>query len=72
MAAVVERLGLDPDKAFMNIDRYGNTSAASIPVALAEAVAAGRVAEGDLVMLSGFGAGMTWGTAILRWGGVER
>jgi len=72
VSAVVERLGIDPEKAFTNIDRYGNTSAASIPVALAEAVDQGRVAEGDLVMLSGFGAGMTWGTALLRWGGADR
>lgn len=71
VTAVVERLGIDPAKAFINIERYGNTSAASIPVALAEAVAAGRIREGDLVMLSGFGAGMTWGTVLLRWGGVK-
>ena len=69
VTAVVERLGIDPAKAFVNIERYGNTSAASIPVALAEAVAGGRIKEGDLVMLSGFGAGMTWGTVLIRWGG---
>ena len=71
VTAVVERLGIDPAKAFVNIERYGNTSAASIPVALAEAVAEGRIKEGDLVMLSGFGAGMTWGTVLIRWGGVR-
>ena len=70
VTAVVERLGIDPAKAFVNIERYGNTSAASIPVALAEAVASGRINDGDLVMLSGFGAGMTWGTVLLRWGGT--
>jgi 3-oxoacyl-[acyl-carrier-protein] synthase-3 len=52
----------------VNIDRYGNTSAASIPLALAEAVEQGRVSDGDLVLLSGFGAGMTWASAVLRWG----
>jgi 3-oxoacyl-[acyl-carrier-protein] synthase-3 len=52
----------------MNIERYGNTSAASIPLALCEATAAGRLTDGDLVLLAGFGAGMTWATALLRWG----
>ena len=52
----------------MNIDRYGNTSAASIPIALCEAAGAGRLTDGDLVLFAGFGAGMTWGTALLRWG----
>ena len=51
----------------VNLDRYGNTSAASIPIALAEAADAGRIAEGDLVLLSGFGSGMTWASALLRW-----
>jgi 3-oxoacyl-[acyl-carrier-protein] synthase-3 len=54
----------------VNIDRYGNTSAASIPLALAEAADDGRIKEGDLVLLSGFGAGMTWASALLRWGGM--
>ena len=52
----------------VNIDRYGNTSAASIPIALAEAADDGRMKDGDLVLLSGFGAGMTWASAVLRWG----
>jgi 3-oxoacyl-[acyl-carrier-protein] synthase-3 len=52
----------------VNIDRYGNTSAASIPLALAEAAEDGRLRAGDLVLLSGFGAGMTWGSALIRWG----
>ena len=52
----------------MNIDRYGNTSAASIPLALAEAADDGRLSDGDLVLFSGFGAGMTWGSALIRWG----
>jgi 3-oxoacyl-[acyl-carrier-protein] synthase-3 len=50
------------------LDRTGNTSAASIPLALAEAADAGRLKEGDLVLLSGFGAGMTWASAVIRWG----
>jgi 3-oxoacyl-[acyl-carrier-protein] synthase-3 len=52
----------------VNIDRYGNTSAASIPIALAEGADDGRITDGDLVLMSGFGAGMTWGSALVRWG----
>ena len=55
-------------RTVVNIDRYGNTSAASIPLALAEAADDGRLRDGDLVLMSGFGAGMTWGSAVLRWG----
>jgi 3-oxoacyl-[acyl-carrier-protein] synthase-3 len=62
------RLGIDVTRTIVNIDRYGNTSAASIPLALAEAADDGRLREGDLVLLSGFGAGMTWASALLRWG----
>jgi 3-oxoacyl-[acyl-carrier-protein] synthase III len=51
----------------VNLDRWGNTSAASIPIALAEAVAAGRIHPGDVVLASGFGAGMTWASAVVRW-----
>ena len=50
------------------LDRTGNTSAASIPLALSEAADAGRLKDGDLVLFSGFGAGMTWASAIVRWG----
>ncbi|HWW44656.1 MAG TPA: beta-ketoacyl-ACP synthase III [Acidimicrobiia bacterium] len=66
--AIVPRLGLTPEQTVVNIELYGNTSAASIPLALCEATAAGRLADGDLVLLAGFGAGMTWGTALMRWG----
>jgi 3-oxoacyl-[acyl-carrier-protein] synthase III len=66
--AVLARTGLDPARTSSTIDRFGNTSAASIPLALAEAAAAGTVAEGDLVLLSGFGAGLTVGTVLWRWG----
>lgn len=62
------RLDIPPERTLVNIDRYGNTSSASIPLALFEAVDDGRVRDGDLVLLSGFGAGMTWASALLRWG----
>jgi 3-oxoacyl-[acyl-carrier-protein] synthase III len=62
------RLGIAKERTIVNIDRYGNTSAASIPLALAEAADDGRVRDGDLVLMSGFGAGMTWGSALVRWG----
>jgi 3-oxoacyl-[acyl-carrier-protein] synthase III len=66
--AAAERLGFGPDRTLVNIDRYGNTSSASIPLALFEAVDDDRVQDGDLVLCSGFGAGMTWASALLRWG----
>jgi 3-oxoacyl-[acyl-carrier-protein] synthase-3 len=66
--AAGSRLGIAPERTVMNIERFGNTSAASIPVALAEAADAGRIHDGDIVLLSGFGAGMTWASAVLRWG----
>ncbi len=65
-----DRLGIPSERTMVNVDRYGNTSAASVPLALAEAADDGRLHDGDLVLLSGFGAGMTWATAILRWGGA--
>jgi 3-oxoacyl-[acyl-carrier-protein] synthase-3 len=61
------KLGLPPERTFVNIDRYGNTSAASVPIALAEAADAGRLQRGDIVLLSGFGAGMSWASALVRW-----
>jgi len=64
--AVAERLGINEEKIFINLDRYGNTSAASIPIALDEAVREGRVKKGDLVLLVAFGGGFTWGSCILR------
>jgi 3-oxoacyl-[acyl-carrier-protein] synthase-3 len=60
-------LDIPRSKVFVNLDRYGNTSAGSIPLALDEAVAEGRVKPGSLIMLSGFGAGLAWGTALMRW-----
>ncbi len=65
--AVGQRLGLAEEKVCVNIQRYGNTSAASIPLALDEAVQAGRVKAGDLLLLCAFGGGLTWGSAVIRW-----
>lgn len=65
--AVGKRLKLPKEKVFINIDRVGNTSAASIPLALDEAWRAGQIKEGDLVLLVGMGAGVTWGSALIRW-----
>ncbi len=64
--AVGKRLGVPQDRVFVNLERYGNTSAASIPIALAEAKAEGRLRAGDLVLLVAFGAGLTWGSALMR------
>jgi 3-oxoacyl-[acyl-carrier-protein] synthase-3 len=66
--AAVQRLGLDPEKSAIVLQKTGNTSAASMGIALSEAADGGRLADGDLVLLSGFGAGMTWASAVLRWG----
>lgn len=65
--AVVADLGFDPTRAVVNVEQYGNTSAGSIPLALAEAHQQSRISRGDLVLMCGFGAGLTWGTALLRW-----
>ncbi|HET8948326.1 MAG TPA: beta-ketoacyl-ACP synthase III [Candidatus Polarisedimenticolia bacterium] len=66
--AVGTRLGFRSDQVLINIERVGNTSAASIPVALDEAARAGRLKRGDVVLLAAFGTGLTWGAAVLRWG----
>ncbi len=63
----VEKLGIPREKVLMQLDRYGNTSAGSIPLVLDEAVRAGRIHSGDTVLMCGFGAGLTWGTALFRW-----
>jgi 3-oxoacyl-[acyl-carrier-protein] synthase-3 len=68
--SVAKKLGVPMERTVVNIERYGNTSSASIPLALFEAVDDGRVTEGDLVLLSGFGAGMTWASALIRWGAL--
>jgi 3-oxoacyl-[acyl-carrier-protein] synthase III len=67
LTAVADRLGLPLEKVMLNLDRYGNTSAASIPIALDEAVHAGRIKDGSLVMVGAFGAGLTWASALIRW-----
>ena len=65
--SAVSDLNLEREKVFVNLDKYGNTSGASIPLALDEAVSAGKIKRNDLVLLCGFGAGLAWGTALLRW-----
>jgi len=65
--AVADRLELPMEKVVLNMDRYGNTSAASIPLALDEAVRAARVKDGSLVMIAAFGSGLTWASALIRW-----
>jgi 3-oxoacyl-[acyl-carrier-protein] synthase III len=66
--ATARRLGLDSAKVFVNIGSYGNTSAATIPVALTEALEQGRIKPGDHLVFTAFGAGLSWGAAVLRWG----
>ncbi|MCF7802469.1 MAG: ketoacyl-ACP synthase III [Candidatus Marinimicrobia bacterium] len=63
-----QRMGLSPDKVLLNIDKYGNTTAATIPVGLKEAVEDGRLKDGDYAVLAAFGAGYTWGSILLKWG----
>jgi 3-oxoacyl-[acyl-carrier-protein] synthase-3 len=63
----VERLGIPEDKVVVNVDRYGNTSSGSIPLALADAVRDRRVNRGDIVLMTGMGAGLTWGSGVLEW-----
>lgn len=65
--AAIDVLNIPRSKVFNNLEKYGNTSAGSIPIALDEAAAEGRLKEGQLVLLSGFGAGLAWGTAVMRW-----
>lgn len=64
---IQKKLGLSDDQVFNNIQKYGNTTAASIPIALTEAWEAGKIKKGDLVVLAAFGSGFTWGSAIIRW-----
>ncbi|MBK8475379.1 MAG: ketoacyl-ACP synthase III [Opitutaceae bacterium] len=65
--AIAQRMKLPADRVFMNLERYGNTSAASIPIALDEARRSGRIVSGDYVLLVAFGAGLTWASALIRW-----
>jgi 3-oxoacyl-[acyl-carrier-protein] synthase-3 len=68
METVAKRLGIPMEKVITNLNEYGNTSAASIPLALDAAVRSGKVKKGDVIACAGFGAGLSWGAAILRWG----
>ncbi len=65
--ATANRLGLPMDKVIVNLDRYGNTSAASIPIALDEALQTGRIRDGDYILLEAFGGGFTWASALIKW-----
>lgn len=65
--ATAKRLGLSMDKVVVNIDKYGNTSSASIPIALDEAVRTGRIRQGDYILLEAFGGGLTWASALIKW-----
>jgi 3-oxoacyl-[acyl-carrier-protein] synthase III len=62
-----KKLGIPSDRVVVNVDRYGNTSSGSIPLALADAQADGRLRPGSLVLMTGMGAGLTWGSALMRW-----
>src|SRR5262249_60821936 len=66
--SATEKLGVEPDKVIINIERFGNTTAATIPLALNDAVCSGRLKKGDLVLLASVGAGFTVGSVLLRWG----
>jgi 3-oxoacyl-[acyl-carrier-protein] synthase-3 len=68
METVASRLGIPMEKVITNLADYGNTSAASIPLALDEAVRNGQVKKGDVIACAGFGAGLSWGSAIMKWG----
>lgn len=66
--ALAKRVGINEERVFVNVHKYGNTSAGTIPVALAEALEEGRIKPGDYVLFATFGAGLTWGAALIRWG----
>jgi len=65
--AVAKRLNMPMEKVFINLDKYGNTSAGTIPIAIDEAVRGGRVKKGDIILMAAFGGGLTWGSAIYQW-----
>ncbi|MBT3581889.1 ketoacyl-ACP synthase III [bacterium] len=67
-----KKLGLKKDQVYINIQKYGNTSSASIPIALAEAVSLGKIKEDSLLLSVGFGGGFTWASNIIRWGGIKK
>jgi 3-oxoacyl-[acyl-carrier-protein] synthase-3 len=65
--ATAKHAGMPMDKVMVNVDRYGNTSSASIPLALDQAITEGRVKPGSVILLVAFGAGFTWGSSVIRW-----
>ena len=69
--AAARSVGLPEERLYINLHRYGNTSSATIPIALAEATAEGRLAPGDHVLLVAFGGGLSWGAMVLQWSGVR-
>ena len=68
LEAARQRLGISEDKMAKTIHKYGNNSAASIPIALSEAVKEGKIKDDDILILVGFGGGLTWGAVALKWG----
>jgi 3-oxoacyl-[acyl-carrier-protein] synthase III len=72
LKSAAKALELPPEKVFLNVDRYGNTSAASVPIALCEAVEEGRLKDGDHLVLVGFGGGLSWAAMVLEWGARKR
>jgi 3-oxoacyl-[acyl-carrier-protein] synthase-3 len=69
--AAAKKLGIPPERVFSNLERYGNTSCASIPLCLDEAVSGGRLGKGDMVLMTGFGAGLSWGSCLVRFGEIK-
>lgn len=67
LKAIADKLFIDINKIILNLDKYGNTSAASIPLALDEALAQNKISNNDIIVISGFGAGLTWGTIVIKW-----
>jgi len=65
--AVAKRLNMPMDKVYINLDKYGNTSAGTIPIAIDEAAREGRLKKGDIILMAAFGGGLTWGSALYRW-----
>ena len=68
LSAAADRLGVERERVASNVERYGNTSAASVPLVLDEYVRAGKIKNGDVLATAGFGAGLTWASALVRWG----
>ena len=69
LTAIADKLSIDLIKVISNVSKYGNTSAASIPLALDEALKQNKIKKNDLIVISGFGAGLTWGTVVVKWTG---